>query len=475
MPILSPLARRCRFQHIFELSHDLDLIRCYGNDKMPKKLEALARDLDEAPHDWKWDPTSPSAAPQAMCLARFAEDLVLKSGDRVLYSPSNRGSRQSRDPDLFPRASKPPACFELFGIDAAPSTTQPPPPELPPAAPPVPGEGAEPTRVRFIGSMYKKLHAAQMAKWRAINWDNPSNIDDQKQDVLDAAEALINEYCTVHGISSRERDKFRRKLFAGKDVDPARPLDDEAKIEALAERLWVSPERLNSTREFCTIVNEAIRVDCGTPNDHESHNSIEAQPVSPMLKPAVTIVCMMQLHLTAARRPDLVHADWPKGEEAPHGKGRSTFPDTTIRGGGLPAGHLPFFEAMLTNGGWYRVPHPLASSFSNDQADKFIRMQNGRDDPTRPGKIMPKVKWIIKLKDPDVSPLDQRRTVNANFLKHNNLGEEEFLFSAYSAFRVLKIEPSSNPLWSDAPTKITILACVDNKEVPEDVPTAPWH
>ena len=44
------------------------------------------------------------------------------------------------------------------------------------------------------------------------------------------------------------------------------------------------------------------------------------------------------------------------------------------------------------------------------------------------------------------------------------------------AFRVLKIEPSwDNPLWSDAPTKITILACVDNKEVPEDVPTAPWH
>jgi hypothetical protein len=51
----------------------------------------------------------------------------------------------------------------------------------------------------------------------------------------------------------------------------------------------------------------------------------------------------------------------------------------------------------------------------------------------------------------------------------------QFLFSAYSVFRVLKIERSASPFDDATPHRITIQASYDNSKEAEDVPSAPWY
>ena len=53
-------------------------------------------------------------------------------------------------------------------------------------------------------------------------------------------------------------------------------------------------------------------------------------------------------------------------------------------------------------------------------------------------------------------------------------GEEEMIFSAYSAFRVESVRRSADATRPATPHRITIVACYDNASAPEDVPTAPW-
>ena len=50
--------------------------------------------------------------------------------------------------------------------------------------------------------------------------------------------------------------------------------------------------------------------------------------------------------------------------------------------------------------------------------------------------------------------------------------EKEYLFAPYSAFTVLSAEWRAGT--AAAPHVIELLAAVDNKEAPEDLPLAPW-
>ena len=54
-------------------------------------------------------------------------------------------------------------------------------------------------------------------------------------------------------------------------------------------------------------------------------------------------------------------------------------------------------------------------------------------------------------------------------------GEDEFLFSAYSAFRVDRVHWSPTPRDKQRPHEITLYALPDNKETSEDLPLAPWY
>ena len=53
-------------------------------------------------------------------------------------------------------------------------------------------------------------------------------------------------------------------------------------------------------------------------------------------------------------------------------------------------------------------------------------------------------------------------------------GEDEFLFSAYSAFEVVRVHWSPTPQNRLLPHEITLRAFPDNLTVPEDMPLAPW-
>ena len=79
-----------------------------------------------------------------------------------------------------------------------------------------------------------------------------------------------------------------------------------------------------------------------------------------------------------------------------------------------------------------------------------------------------KAKWLIRI-----DPARKCRHVNLVTRRVPNLpDEQEYLFAPYSAFTVLTAAWSEGTIAS--PHKIELLAAVDNKEAPEDLPLAPW-
>jgi len=134
--------------------------------------------------------------------------------------------------------------------------------------------------------------------------------------------------------------------------------------------------------EFCSILNEALRVDLGHYSDQAGTYSM---PVSAMLQPAVVLTAILQRFLNASRR---VKEETVKKHDAwPSGNGEdSTKKNTVFRGGGLPTKHFGFFKRLEESKQWYRVAHPLATSFMKNKARFFVRRQNGRPDPFDPGK-----------------------------------------------------------------------------------------
>ena len=131
------------------------------------------------------------------------------------------------------------------------------------------------------------------------------------------------------------------------------------------------------------------------------------------------------------------------------------------RGSSLPDEHRQFFDEMLERQTLYRVPMLLASSFMIEQTNSFL-------DEDRHGSL-PRVRFTIELDS-------VQRCSHVNFIANSEVAnEKEFLFAAWSAFRVKSINWSNNPTRRTSPHEITIVACPDNRDVSEDVPTAPWH
>ena len=60
--------------------------------------------------------------------------------------------------------------------------------------------------------------------------------------------------------------------------------------------------------------------------------------------------------------------------------------------------------------------------------------------------------------------------------KSNVGGEAEFLFAPYSVFTVVSVTmPASGKPNASNPIVIELLAAVDNREEPEDLPMSPWN
>jgi hypothetical protein len=185
--------------------------------------------------------------------------------------------------------------------------------------------------------------------------------------------------------------------------------------------MWTSALQLRG-REFCFILNWAVREDAP-----------ELADPSAGLTRAINQLCVTV---------------GVAGHAAVHPTGNICY-----RGGGFDDQHRDFYTA----GKSFRQPAFLATSFSEAVADSFI---------ARVPAHYPKVKWLIRI-DP------ARKCVHVNLVGRTNVpGEQEYLFTPYSAFTVLSV--AWNAGTSASPHVIELLAAVDNREAREDLPLAPW-
>jgi len=136
----------------------------------------------------------------------------------------------------------------------------------------------------------------------------------------------------------------------------------------------------------------------------------------------------------------------------------------TWRGGGFRDECKEFFENMM--GKYYRVPGLLATSIEYRTACKFIR---------RAHKAHPRILWCI-LVDKRGRSKSEFRCKHASFMYKTEIkGEMEFLFTAYSVFKVVRVDFSPQD-WSKPDSRYTVVieATIDNDSHDDNLPLAPW-
>jgi hypothetical protein len=170
---------------------------------------------------------------------------------------------------------------------------------------------------------------------------------------------------------------------------------------------------------------------------------------------------------------------WPTGKEEHAKSGAVSEKNCVFRGSGMPADPvmqeevLRFYEQLadpLCKGRAYRVPGMLATSMFEGVARGFLKMED------RIPRDRPKVLYKILLcRDEQGRERPGLEPMHLAFLdKTEGAGEYEFLFSAYSAFRVHSVCRSKHAASAARPHEIVLVACADNSTEDEDVPTCPW-
>jgi len=194
------------------------------------------------------------------------------------------------------------------------------------------------------------------------------------------------------------------------------------KLADAAIRLWTSAVKCpSSDEEFCTILNRCCRY---------TEETIEKDRVR--AKYVAVIARALNIRLVASRTKRGKNFPFP-----PNGQ--------CFRGGGLPQEHQPFFVP----GKMYRVPNYLATSWDETKCKYFLEMAFDRG--------LPPILWTVQLDlrgDPKGENLAEYQVHNANYIvrqasSKDGVDEREFLFSAYSVFKVVNVE------WQKVPTPLT--------------------
>lgn len=242
--------------------------------------------------------------------------MLRATGDKVMFSPTNRATRDEYDEARFPQCSTNVVdCLRVARLEplAAPSAAN------DEAVAIVPGEGANVARTRLIGSRFRGLHAALLLKWRMTRWE-AATIEAQREEVLQAVEKLVSEYCRVEGLTDASaRVTFLSALRAIAAPKKRKRGQESMRVEDMATLLWTAadPVTLWHPRkgpiELCCMINQALRADGEEPSSpaargqpaagSSSHMLPDAARNSPLLAPAVVLTCIMQLHTNATRRP----------------------------------------------------------------------------------------------------------------------------------------------------------------------------
>jgi serine/threonine protein kinase len=260
---------------------------------------------------------------------------------------------------------------------------------------------------------------------------------DHATQVFASVADFIHAYCRVHGLVSAEHKVLESSFVAALQHKAGKRPEVEVlgKAGVTAELLWTSAERFEGmsgehNTELSSLLNAAIR------SDHE-----QLMPSAAGLARSINTLCVV-------------------GRTGMH---RDEFPHdgVTFRGTGFDNDCRPFFDEPNKK---YRAPGFLATSFSEQKAKEFA-YNNGT------ALARPAVLWVVHV-DPRGQDSPDYRCKHVNFVRHSLVsGEHEYLFTAYSAFMVRKVEWAEG----DELSRIEIEALLDNQAEPEDLPLAPWY
>lgn len=271
----------------------------------------------------------------------------------------------------------------------------------------------------FLTSNYKRWYSRDHAQSITQVWPT--------------VEAFLASYYGAYGHQDAARlaSDFIQVLRAEVDNLPvgnhelARQVaDDPAWLTA---RLWTSTEtcpRLN--REFCSLLNEAIRDDMAT--------------LAPHVVKIVATLAGYNVHDRSGTAA-LLPVQWPD--------------DYTLhRGGRLPTQHREWYRDHI--GQVVRIGMTWATTKVRDKAAHFM---NHNAYPAGEPKVMYKIHLDELLLCDHVNCVEALTLV---------AGEQEFLFPPYSAFKVRSVVDGA------AITIIELEVQSDNNAVPEGVDLVPW-
>ncbi len=259
-----------------------------------------------------------------------------------------------------------------------------------------------------------------------------STVPRSLETLMTAVDDFVESYCLLQDGCSLAKCSFDQSIKSSSVSEYNKSIAmNEGQSTAMnraAQKLWTSNEESSCTsgkKKFYSMVNEALRSD---------HRDLMI-PLAVITR-AINQVCLFKT---------------------------DAFPEEGVcwRGGGIMASTRDFFVRNRH----YRVPGFLATSFSIQIAKKFMMGAAKRGEEP--------ILWTVRL-DERGETERKYRCLHVNLLNAHEYGEQEFLFVPYSTFTVQFVQWSPRPT-IEMPHRITIVAALDNKAEPEDLPVAPWY
>ena len=327
-----PSSRAARMQDVFEIVHELDLFRCYSADKLMEKLDGIE------------DRVGPEACDE---LVLRAENQIVATRDRLVYSLMGNRVRDDYDKTIFPRCSRN-AEFCLTTLENMPrkspraekakaaASTAPAPPI--PASTPAPAPSASVPKATAGGK--QKQAGRSLATSHYLSEYDRATIPQFAHELMAAMCELIMWYARM---VNREADGklyfelvLKNAITAGVDE-----MFDSKKVPFIAVRTWTTAEQLEGGTgdglEMCSMLNKALRDDNAEVMRHAA------------------IICRA-LNMQCVCRHIGKHLKWPVTNK-------------TYRGTTMPREYLQGFYEV---GQKYRAAQYVATSADDEVAEDFL-------------------------------------------------------------------------------------------------------
>ena len=311
-------------QQVFETVHELDLFRCYPDDKMRKKVKDIARLI---------------GGKACYELVLRAENQIVATGDRLPFSMMWNRLTDDYNEALFPRCSTEPSfCLEQIARIALVPTRiakKKATPAPPPAVKPAPSVATAPTP-SVTPTANRTLKSSTF-----LNEYTASEVPQFQSLLMESVRHLVTWYAQQNGIDQKQvidyYERVQQNAFTAGKNDHFK----SGSIPFVSLRLWTTAERFADKVELCSILNKALRDDSAEIMGHVA-------------------IIVRAINMQCVSRFSGKHIKWPKS-------------NTTYRGTSMPRAALMWY----TQGKEYRVPMYLATSSDEDKAEEFMRGGSG--------------------------------------------------------------------------------------------------